>query len=447
MTELHLVPLSQANLYGLGRKTVQELAQRGAIRAETRCRPARKGWIGWDCEGTRPFWHVYEPDIAAHARQLERKKRGASETSTARSVRRQARDQAVSGTLVPLLNADRQGLAPSTVKHLAADGVIAAEKREDSWKGRWFVDEADIAAYVGERGRSSVDSWGLRPFQEHLLARGYTHATAISYPQQVIPFLQCAEQRGIQADRATADEVASYYVSSLDRLKHNTAYVRVKALRVYFEWLRARGIRPDNPVDGIKPRREKLQPRAPFSPDELRALFQAAGQAERPDLALRNRVLLSVLLSTGIRGQELAALQVRDIDWGSGLIGIHGKGLRRRDVVLGGDVLSALRRYIEGRVGPVWLSAVGTPLTRREIYNIIRRLAGMGGVPNATTHRFRVTYACRFLEQSGDLQALQLILGHADISMTAHYAAYTARQRALVLQRQMALGDTFLTSG
>ena len=439
---LHLVPLPQANLYGLGRSTVRQLARQGAIRAEARCRPARKGWS----EGTRPFWHVYEPDIAALAREWEQKKRGALDASMARSIRRQVRSLPVNGALVPLSKADRQGLGLSTVKHLAAAGVIGAEKCED-WDERWFVDEDDIAAYVRERQRPFVDKRGLRPFQEHLLARGYTHDTSLSYPQHVIPFLRWAEGRGIGADRATADEVASFYVSSLDHLKHNTAYVRVKALRVYFEWLRGRGVRPDNPVDGIKPRREKLQPRAPFSPDELRALFQAAGQAPRPDLALRNRVLLSVLLSTGIRGQELSAMQVRDIDWGSGLVGIQGKGLRRRDVVLGGEVLSALRRYTEGRVGPVWLSAVGTPLTRREIYNIIRRLAGVAGVPNASTHRCRVTYACRFLEQSGDLQALQLILGHADIAMTAHYAAYTARQRALALQRQMALGDSFLASG
>lgn len=205
------------------------------------------------------------------------------------------------------------------------------------------------------------------------------------------------------------------------------------ALRCFYRWAVKEGLREDEPTAGMKARRDKTEPRPPFSDAELRALLRAC-------MNLRDRVLLIVLLATGARRGEVAAMQTSDIDWGRQEIRIRrGKGGKERRAGLSVAVMSELRSYVGGRTGPVWLTRDGSPMAGRQLRQQLADIGKRAGVSNVHPHRFRTTFANRMMAINGDLAALQTLMGHAQIEMTAHYAAYSQAERALALQRQHSL--------
>jgi integrase/recombinase XerC len=129
------------------------------------------------------------------------------------------------------------------------------------------------------------------------------------------------------------------------------------------------------------------------------------------------------------------------VDWAEGTVLIHGKGAKERYVLLGGTALNALRRYINGQQGHLWLTRRGCPLKRVRARDMLREAGRRAGVCPVGSHRFRVTFANDFLETGGDIGALQASMGHSDIRMTAHYAGYNAGIRALEHQRRFSLAD------
>jgi site-specific recombinase XerD len=159
---------------------------------------------------------------------------------------------------------------------------------------------------------------------------------------------------------------------------------------------------------------------------------------------VQERAILMTLTATGCRLGELIAMHTGDLT-PDGLWLIHGKGMRERWVSLG-RAGTVLRVYLNGQQGPVWTATekhtpgryIGQPLASRAIWEKLRHLGERAGVEHCHPHRFRVTFANRFMEAGGDLDALRSVMGHADIAMTAHYARWSATERGLTMQRRLA---------
>ena len=154
-----------------------------------------------------------------------------------------------------------------------------------------------------------------------------------------------------------------------------------------------------------------------------------------------------ILATTGVRLSELRGLRLEDIE-PDGLVLVRGKGARQRQVYLLPATLAELRGWTARRAGYVFAAYekgtpscyLGTLPAARTLWVIVRRIAARAGVEGCYPHRLRVTAANRFLRLGGDLGALQVLLGHADISMTAHYGGWTAKERALTMQRRLEVG-------
>ena len=191
----------------------------------------------------------------------------------------------------------------------------------------------------------------------------------------------------------------------------------------------------------MKVRRPKRAPRKPFSRDELRALLAACRMP-------RERALILCFVATGARLSEIAGMTTDDLR-GDGMLLIRGKGNKERWVYLGKAAYGALARYLDGREGRVWLADHeqtpspyrGGPMATNTVSGIVKRIGRRAGVAHVHPHRFRTTYACQFLEESGDGGALQIILGHSTLAQTMEYAEYGAAQRALAQQRWLSLAD------
>lgn len=198
---------------------------------------------------------------------------------------------------------------------------------------------------------------------------------------------------------------------------------RLSACRSFYHWLLRHGHVTANPATGVR------GPKAPRKLPQVLDVDEAAQLVEVPvdaPLGLRDRALLELFYSSGLRLSELVGLRWRDLDLDGGLVTVLGKGSRQRSVPVGSHALRALaewRRESNGTSeGPVFPGRGGGPITARAVQLRLRVLAQRQGMfKRVHPHMLRHSFASHVLESSGDLRGVQELLGHADIATTQIY--------------------------
>ena len=198
---------------------------------------------------------------------------------------------------------------------------------------------------------------------------------------------------------------------------------RLSACRSLFSWLLRHGRVSANPAQGVRaPKAPRKLPQV-LDPDEAQALVEVPVDAP---LGLRDRALLELFYSSGLRLSELCALTWRDLDLADGLVTVLGKGRKQRSVPIGSHARRALAdwRRDSGATSqaPVFPGRGGGPITPRAVQLRIRQLAQRQGLfKRVHPHLLRHSFASHVLESSGDLRGVQELLGHADIATTQIY--------------------------
>jgi integrase/recombinase XerC len=219
--------------------------------------------------------------------------------------------------------------------------------------------------------------------------------------------------------------VRAYLAARLRDGARSSAARKLAALRAFFRWLAREGA-ADNPCEAVTA--PKVPKRLPvhLSIDDLSVLLSSPDPAM--PLGRRDRALLELLYSSGLRAAECAGLDWKSIHEGLGVARVLGKGRKERVVPVGADALAALRTYRDGWRSPrlderaVFLNAGGTRLTTRSIGRIVERhVAAAGLAARATPHALRHSFATHLLENGADLRAIQEMLGHASIATTQRY--------------------------
>lgn len=208
---------------------------------------------------------------------------------------------------------------------------------------------------------------------------------------------------------------------------------KVAALRSFCRWLREVGELKSDPFLGIPlPKGEKRLPRF-LSGSEAEALLDK-GAAGSDWTALRDRALLELLYSSGIRRSEAAGMSVPDVDAMSGTVRVYGKGSRERVVPVGDSALKALRAYLGARPRPVgdepapplWINARGRRLSGDGLALVVRRAAKRAGLlKGLSPHGLRHSFATELLGAGCGLRELQEMLGHKNIGTTQVYTHTT----------------------
>ncbi len=212
------------------------------------------------------------------------------------------------------------------------------------------------------------------------------------------------------------------------------------ALRRFYAWANREGlIRPNPATDLPAPRRPRTLP-VDLSEADVEALLNAPDTSS--PLGLRDRAMLETLYATGLRVSELVNLTLNEIHLVRGLARITGKGGRERLVPIGDEAIDWLHRYLnearpamlgERQAAAVFVTSRATPLTRQAFWYRLKhhaRHAGLARLPSP--HTLRHAFATHLLNHGADLRALQMLLGHADLSTTQIYThVATARLQAL----------------
>lgn len=216
------------------------------------------------------------------------------------------------------------------------------------------------------------------------------------------------------------------YLARLHKRNCRTTIGRkLSAIRSFFRYLVRQGALQVNPAETVAtPRRERYLPKV-LTVDEMFALIQAAASDE--PLTVRDRAILELFYSSGLRVGELAALDVGHVDLAEGLVRVRGKGDKERIVPVGRMARQALDRYLVARGAPrqdqpLFLNYRGERLSARSIErNLKKWLLRAGILKDASPHALRHSFATHLLDGGADLRAIQELLGHASLSTTQKY--------------------------
>ncbi|MCC6766179.1 MAG: tyrosine recombinase XerC [Deltaproteobacteria bacterium] len=218
------------------------------------------------------------------------------------------------------------------------------------------------------------------------------------------------------------------YLASLAGAARKTSVARkLAALKHFFRWCARAGERRDDPATTLAaPKREKFLP-PHLTVDEMFRVLD--GIRDPGPITARDRAILELLYSTGVRVSELVGLDWADVDRRGRVVRVLGKGRKERVVPVGATALAALDHYqrrwpAERRRDrdAVFLNAQGGRLTVRSVARIVTRWVGRAGTRVAASpHAFRHSFATHLLNGGADLRAIQELLGHASLSTTQRY--------------------------
>ncbi|MEO7727590.1 MAG: tyrosine recombinase XerC [Burkholderiales bacterium] len=291
----------------------------------------------------------------------------------------------------------------------------------------------------GEAGKpkSSTENKLLSDFLGHLAnERRLSQNTILNYRRDIAALLELAAETPLANLQI---HHVRRFVSQLHArgLDGRSLARMLSAWRGFYRYLARDHGYASNPCVGLRaPKAKKSLPHA-LSPDE------AARMMDLPDddgLATRDKAIFELFYSSGLRLSELTSLAPGDVNYGDATVRVTGKGAKTRVVPVGSQALAALKKWLKIRTALVaadasalFVTGKGAHLSARAIqYRMKQWALKLGLAPNVHPHVLRHSFASHVLQSSGDLRAVQEMLGHASISTTQVYTHLDFQQLAKV---------------
>lgn len=258
----------------------------------------------------------------------------------------------------------------------------------------------------------------------------YSSHTISNYQRDLSHLLQFCEQNRILEPGAISSADIRHLATRWHRegKSPKTIQRRLSALRSYFQHLVKQGQLKNNPAVVVSaPKNRRSLPKA-LDTDQASQLVAISSDSW---LSLRDRAMLELLYSCGLRLSELVNLDVNDIDIADASLTVIGKGQKARQLPIGSHALTALRNWLQVRSdcnidikesAAVFVSKKGQRISPRNVQLRLKQYGLQQGVQqNVHPHMLRHSFASHLLESSGDLRAVQELLGHSNISTTQVY--------------------------
>lgn len=265
----------------------------------------------------------------------------------------------------------------------------------------------------------------LKDYENYLkIERAMSRNTVTSYCSDVSGFLQYIHGDPVLVQTEDLEE----YLKSLDKLSKRSQARLLSSLRSFFDWLVIEGLLDDNPCDRTDyPKLGRYLPTV-LSVDEVEAMI---GSVDVTDwMGKRDRAILEVLYSCGLRVSEAAGLGISSLYLSDGFIRVFGKGRKERLIPIGEMAVQALEQYLCDRPFPadsrsddvLFLNRFGRPLSRQSMFKMIKRQALICDIrKEISPHTFRHSFATHLVENGADLRSVQELLGHESITTTEIY--------------------------
>ncbi len=275
------------------------------------------------------------------------------------------------------------------------------------------------------------------------LEEGLARNTLDAYRRDLSALATWLQGRGGSLDAATEHDLAGYFAARHAQTRATSANRRLAVFRRYFRWaLREGRVRVDPTLRTPSAKRPLRVPKS-LSQGQVEALL-AAPDVDQP-LGLRDRAMLELMYASGLRVSELVTLKVLNVSLSEHVVRVLGKGGKMRLVPFGEVARDWLVRYLEHARGEIlagqqtedlFVTARGAGMTRAMFWVIVKKHAQAAGITAPLSpHTLRHAFATHLLNHGADLRAVQMLLGHADISTTTIYT-HVARERLKHLHAQ-----------
>ena len=288
------------------------------------------------------------------------------------------------------------------------------------------------------RNHADIYETTLLDFRDHLkLERSMSPNTIAAYTSDIRKYFDLLRSDGIAPADAGTEEIDRFLESQVAAGVTKRSQARIiSSVKALYRFLDAEGKLSENPCDRIAA--PKINPYLPtvLTVKEVLSILDSV-DLSKPE-GHRNRAILEVLYSCGLRVSELVNLKISDLFLDEQFVRVFGKGSKQRLVPIGGPAIQAIRLYREIRdAGPVkkadedilFLNRNGGKLTRGMIFHIVKEQAATAGIrKEISPHTFRHSFATHLVENGADLRVVQEMLGHESILTTEIYTHIDTRK-------------------
>jgi integrase/recombinase XerC len=252
--------------------------------------------------------------------------------------------------------------------------------------------------------------------------------TVDGYRREIVQFQMRLADDGVDSWQAVNESRVRDYIARRHRRGAGAPTLQrtLSAIRSFYKFLLREGAATQNPASGVAaPRGQRKLPDT-LDVDGVNALLEMPVKSA---IDVRDRAMFELMYSSGLRLAETVSLNLRDVNLSDALVQVTGKGAKQRVVPVGSVACRWLHRWTGERAGvcavgetALFVSRRGTRLTARAVQARLSRWARAQGLARPVNpHMLRHSFASHMLESSGDLRAVQELLGHADISTTQIY--------------------------
>lgn len=277
----------------------------------------------------------------------------------------------------------------------------------------------------------------LEKFLQSLwLEDGLSDNTVAAYRSDLSQLLVWLKSRAMTLNQATAVELSEYVFECHRHSKASSANRRLSVFKRYFRWAYREQLIHSDPTLKLHCAKQSVNVPKTLNEAQVEALLLAPDVTQ--PLGLRDRSMLELMYASGLRVTELVSLKTVHLSLQEGALRVTGKGAKQRLVPFGEEAHAWLRRYLEDARGLIlrsrsseslFVTTHAQAMSRQMFWRLVKTYALRAGVVTALSpHTLRHAFATHLLNHGADLRAVQLLLGHADISSTTIYT-HVARER------------------
>ncbi len=263
--------------------------------------------------------------------------------------------------------------------------------------------------------------------------KGLSPNTVSAYRRDLLKFDEFAKKRKLTLEAISRDDLVDFLASLYrQKLESRTVARHLVTMRNFFRFTLIQELRTEDPSLNLESPKIRRSLPGYLRLEEVEKLL--AQPDDKQPSGLRDRTMLEVLYSTGLRVSELVGLRVMDMDRTAGCVRCIGKGNKERIVPIGKKALALVDRYLrdarpklikagkQSNPTALFINRRGGPLSRVGVWKILSAYGRQAGMRmGLTPHMLRHSFATHLLEGGADLRSVQLMLGHSDISTTQIY--------------------------
>lgn len=268
--------------------------------------------------------------------------------------------------------------------------------------------------------------------------KGYSEHTVVGYRRDLVEFSRLLGDDPV-LEAVSSANIRAFIVSLHGHNSSGSVARKLSALRSFFRFVMRRGLVKTDPLTGIAgPKVGRFIP-VFLTVDETFALLEAPGGEDT--YMHRDRAILELLYSTGMRVSELVSRDIANLDFVEEVLRVRGKGNKERLVPVGRPAIEAVNGWLPQRVqlikeragrgkaveqNALFLNGQGSRLSARSVERIVKAYGERAGISQMVTpHALRHSFATHLLEMGADLRSVQELLGHASLSTTQRYTHLT----------------------